>query len=93
MVPTFTTQPIGQLGIRLYPGSLAMLTPQTFSMASSPTITNGFGVVFPENIGKAHTASRPISTRFEPLQLLRDFRHRFTRVIPSGLACPTRTIW
>ena len=34
VVPTFTTESIKEGGARLYPGILAMLTPQTFSMAS-----------------------------------------------------------
>lgn len=43
-VPTFTLGSIGQLGARLYPGSIAMTTPQTFTMASPPTELDGFGV-------------------------------------------------
>jgi hypothetical protein len=31
MVPTFTMRSIGQLGARLYPGSIATATPQTFN--------------------------------------------------------------
>jgi hypothetical protein len=44
LVPTFTMRSIGQGGARLYPGSIAMATPQTFTMASPPTELNGFGV-------------------------------------------------
>jgi hypothetical protein len=43
-VPTFTTESIKELGTRLYPGSLAMPTPQAFSMASPPDLKTGFGV-------------------------------------------------
>lgn len=43
-VPTFTTESIKKLGARLYPGSLAMPTPQAFSMASPPDLKTGFGV-------------------------------------------------
>jgi hypothetical protein len=43
-VPTFTAESIKELGARLYPGSLAMLTPQAFSMASPPDLKTGFGV-------------------------------------------------
>ena len=44
VVPTFTTESIKEGGARLYPGSLAMPTPQTFSMASPPDLKTGFGV-------------------------------------------------
>lgn len=35
-VPTFTRCSIGQAGTQLYPGSIAMPTPQTFGVASYP---------------------------------------------------------
>jgi hypothetical protein len=35
---------IGQVDVQLYPGSLAMPTPQTFGMASPPISLFGFGV-------------------------------------------------
>jgi hypothetical protein len=44
VVPTFTTESIKELGARLYPGSLAMPTPQAFNMASPPDLKAGFGV-------------------------------------------------
>jgi len=44
MVPTFTTQSIGQGGAQLYSGSLATPTPQTFNVASPPEQEPGFGV-------------------------------------------------
>ena len=47
MVPTFTLRSIGQGGARLYPGSIATATPQTFTMASPPPELNGFGVERP----------------------------------------------
>jgi hypothetical protein len=37
-------KPIDQLGIQLCPGSIAMATPQTFTMASPPARQAGFGV-------------------------------------------------
>lgn len=37
MVPTFTRCSIDQAGTQLYPGSLAVSTPQTFDTASTPT--------------------------------------------------------
>ena len=36
MVPTFTTQSIGQGGAQLYSGSIATTTPQAFTVASPP---------------------------------------------------------
>ncbi|AVH60900.1 hypothetical protein C4B68_04220 [Streptomyces dengpaensis] len=44
MVPTFTTKSIKEGGAHLYPGSLAMPTPQAFGMASPPDPRSGFGV-------------------------------------------------
>jgi hypothetical protein len=44
MVPTFTTEPIEEVGARLYPGSIATPTPQAFTVASPPDTTTGFGV-------------------------------------------------
>ena len=44
MVPTFTARSIGQGGTQLYPGSIATPTPQTFDVASPPTLKDGFGV-------------------------------------------------
>jgi hypothetical protein len=67
MVPTFTVCSLGQEGTQLYPGSIAMPTPQTFNMASPPSELNGFGVKHPRPPGRdgSCTAHRPISTRFE----------------------------
>ena len=50
MVPTFTSRSIGQGGARLYPGSLATPTPQTFGVASPPA-------------AKHRLRSRPESTK------------------------------
>jgi hypothetical protein len=35
-VPVFTVSSVGQVGVQLYPGSLATPTPQTFDVASPP---------------------------------------------------------
>jgi hypothetical protein len=40
----FTVSSIGQVGVQLYPGSLATSTPQPFDVASPPTLVLGFGV-------------------------------------------------
>jgi hypothetical protein len=65
-VPTFTTESIKELGARLYPGSLAMPTPQAFSMASPPDLKTGFGVDPPVMEDGSRAAPRPLSVRFEP---------------------------
>jgi len=43
-------QPIDQLGTQLCPGSIATVTPQTFTMASPPTRLAGFGVGHPQRM-------------------------------------------
>jgi hypothetical protein len=44
MVPTFTTHSVGQRGAQLYSGSIATVTPQSFTVASPPEQEPGFGV-------------------------------------------------
>ena len=63
MVPTFTQCSINQAGTQLYPGSLAVSTPQTFDTASTPTTKNGDGVGFATRM-KPRTTPQPISARF-----------------------------
>jgi hypothetical protein len=92
MVPTFTTHSIGQGGAQLYSGSIATVTPQTFTVASPPEQETGFGVD-PRRRREPRAAHRPISTRFESAQALRSFNHWFTLVTPSDLARRTRTVW
>jgi len=58
MVPTFTTQSIGQGGAQLYSGSIATPTPQAFSVASPPEQEPGFGVDPPPE-GKRATRCIP----------------------------------
>jgi hypothetical protein len=41
---------------------------------------------------RSRTAPRPISARFEPVELLRGLTTDFLRA-PSRLACRTRTVW
>ncbi len=43
--------------------------------------------------GSARTASRPASTRLEPVPRLRGFNHWFTLVTPVCLACRARAVW
>ena len=92
MVPTFTSCSIGQAGTQLYPGSIATPTPQTFSVASAPASKPGHGVG-PSTRQEPRTAPRPISTRLEPVDLLRGVNHWFAHAVPSDLASRTRTIW
>ena len=82
----------GQVGVQLYPGSIATPTPQAFSVASSPSARTGSGVDPPPRIG-SRTASRPISARLEPEAPLRGFNHWFACATPSDLASRTRTVW
>ena len=91
-VPTFTSRSIGQAGTQLYPDSIATPTPQTFAVASPPFGKHGAGV---DPLAKQgpRTASRPISTRLEPVLPLRGVNHCFAHAVPSGLASRTHTIW
>ena len=73
---------INQVGGQLYPDNLATPTPQTFSVASPPTDSLGFGVDHPTRRWSC-VAPRPLSTRFEPALFLRGFHHWFTFVPPS----------
>ncbi len=43
-VPTFTCDPVGRIGTRLFPCSLATSRPQPFLVASPPATQPGFGV-------------------------------------------------
>jgi hypothetical protein len=72
-------------GAQLFPGSLAMSTPQAFLMASQPTLFIGIGVA-----PRACAADRPRSTRFEPALDLRGFHRWFLRsyTFPSCLPGP-----
>jgi len=91
VVPTFTTESIKEGGARLYPGSLAMLTPQTFSMASPPDLKAGFGVD-PRRKRRPRAAPRPVSVRFEPGGTLtgRQTAVPLVRLLPT--ACRTRAV-
>ena len=42
---------------------------------------------------RACVATRPISARLEPVLSLEGYRHWFTCVAPSHLACRTRAVW
>src|SRR6266542_1077822 len=64
MVPTFTTDSSKKGGARLYPGSFATATPQTFTVASPPDSTAGFGVE-PCAGRRPCAAHRPVSVRFD----------------------------
>jgi hypothetical protein len=92
MVPTFTTQSIGQGGAQLYSGSIATPTPQAFGVASPPEQEPGFGVDPPPEDGGLRAAYRPVSTRFEPALCLRSFNHWFALATPSDLARQARTV-
>lgn len=52
----------------------------------------GIGVASP-SVGLVLTATRPASTRLEPVPRLRGFNHWFTLVTPVCLACRARAVW
>ena len=103
VVPTFTTEPIKELGARLYPGSLAMPTPQAFSMASPPDLKTGFGVDRPRHRAGAVTRCEPgpYPSGLSRVGHLRGVRQRFLSYAfssllagpgPSDSADPLRTL-
>ena len=96
MLPVFTVNRSISLAPSFAPAASPMATPQTFTMASPPARLAGFGVA--HRTRWACAASRPISTRFEPVPRLRDFPlvplvHRLISLAgpsPSGSAKPSR---
>jgi hypothetical protein len=99
-VPTFTTESIKELGARLYPGSLAVLTPQAFSTASPPDLKTGFGVD-PGQAGATHCKPGPYPSGLSRVGHLRGVRQRFlsyafssllARPGPSDSPGPSRTL-
>jgi len=84
-------RPFDELGAQLCPGSIATATPQSFTVASWPAKPTGAGVD-PAQQPRSRTAPRPISARFEPVELLRGFTADSLRT-PSPLACRTRAVW
>jgi hypothetical protein len=89
-------------GARLYLDSIALATPQTFTMASPPDRSADFGVdQHRANRSRSRAAHRPVSVRFEPALDLRGFRQRFLSYAFSSLlagpgssdsADPSRTL-
>ena len=69
-----------------------MGTPQTFLMASLPTLFIDEGVI--RASCRTCAASRPISTRLEPVLALRGFDHWFllSYTFPSCLPDPSRLV-
>jgi hypothetical protein len=103
VVPTFTTEPIKELGARLYPGSLAMPTPQAFGMASPPDLKTGFGVDRTRRPAGAVTRCEPgpYPSGLSRVGHLRGVRQRFLSYTfssllagprPSDSADPFRTL-
>ena len=68
-----------------------MTTPQSFTMASPPAQSTGYGVGHP-HFRRPRTASRPLSTRFEPVHRLRDVTTGSSPA-PSRLAHQARPVW
>jgi hypothetical protein len=101
MVPTFTSESIGEGDARLYPGSIATPTPQAFTVASPPDPSTGFGVGRPdpkdEDGHALHTGPYPsgLSTALD----LRGVRRRFLSYAfspclpdPGRLTVPARPV-
>jgi hypothetical protein len=94
-VPTFTRRPLDGGGAQLFPGSLATGTPQTFPVAFDRARNRARPEVASRRTTRlARAASRPASTRLEPVILLRGFHHWFTRryTFPSCLPGPSRLV-
>ena len=85
-------RPIDEVGAQLYPGSIATPTPQAFSVASSPASINPASELPAAPRRRSCTATRPISARFEPVELTGRYSTGSSRT-PSRLACRTRTVW
>jgi hypothetical protein len=64
MVPTFTFRPFDGIGTQLCPCSIAVATPQTFTMASRPATSTSQGVPR-DNLMRVRAATQPRSARFE----------------------------
>ena len=103
VVPTFTTESIKELGARLYPGSLAMPTPQAFGMASPPDLKTGFGVDRTRHTAGTVTRCEPgpYPSGLSRVGHLRGVRQRFLSYTfssllagpgPSDSAGPSRTL-
>ncbi len=84
---------IDQVGGQLYPDSLATPTPQTFSVASSPTDLLGVGVD-PSGYLTGHALHPgPYPPGLSRHSSYGGFNHWFIYVPPSGLACRTQPVW
>ena len=91
--PRSLMRPVVEVGAQLCPGSLAMATPQTFTMASGPAISPGIRSRPPRSARWARAADRPMSARFEAGTPLTGLCHWFTLVTPSRLDCRTQAVW
>ena len=77
------------LGPQLCPSGIAMVTPQSFSMASRPGLGNPAREFPARHEGRLRTAPQPVSTGFELVRLLRSFRTLVPVVdLPALLAGP-----
>jgi hypothetical protein len=91
--PRSLMRPVDEVGAQLCPGSLAMATPQTFTMASGPAISPGLRSRPPRPTRWTRAADRPISARFGAGTPLTELCHWFTLVTPSRLDCRTQAVW
>src|SRR3954465_14584313 len=90
-VPTFTTPPVGGVGVQLCPSGIATTTPWAFTVASRRKGISS-GKEFPIGIRRSvRTATQPISARFELVGRLRGFTRWFlTYAFPPRLPNPHR---
>lgn len=93
MVPTFTCHRSSREAPSFAPAASPRLRRRHSTWPPHRPLRSGFGVRCDQFRSTLCTAARPISARFEPVQVLRDFRHWFTYVVPSGLVCRTHRAW
>ena len=65
VVPTFTLEPLGGVGVQLCPCYLATATPQSFTVASRLATSTDPGVAQLAKAGRVRVATQPRSVRFE----------------------------
>ena len=93
MVPTFGLQPFDRVGAQLCSPSIATATPQAHTMASRPATSTDQSVTPHSNTVRVCAATRPQSTRFEPLGISRSFRTLVPHVRLSVLLAGPGPIW
>jgi hypothetical protein len=92
MVPAFTADRSTREAPSCYPGSIAMTTPQTFTMASGPG-----AICRPRSRPPGITGGRALQPGPHPPDSSRHIAYGTSTLVPvrtpSRLACRTRTVW